>query len=68
MFNPDTVDERKETVAVMLPKSMTAWIDSVAVASGENNRSAALRAMLRQLARYQQAEADGRIVIKKQAK
>lgn len=65
MYNPEMVDDEKETVAVVLPKSMTEWIDANAAASGEKNRSAALRQMLRKLARLEAAEADGRLVVKK---
>lgn len=64
-FNPEIVDPRKEAVNVTLPVSLREWVDQRAAEETEGNRSMALARMLRKLARYEAAEAEGSLVVKK---
>lgn len=55
----------KEKIAFALPKSAVDYIDQIAALSGERNRSAAIRRIIREHARYESLKEQGLLTFKK---
>lgn len=54
----------KAKMAFALPQAAVDYIDQIAALSGERNRSAALRRIIREHARYESLKEQGRLRVK----